>query len=62
LLLLLLLLAELLTAALLLWRRCRLEAMAIPLEAAPGPGAFFGGAAAMGTTPLPPATPVADPV
>lgn len=31
-------------------------------EAAPGPGAFLGGAAAMGTTPLPPTAPVVDPV
>lgn len=58
----LLLAVALLDAALLLWRRCLLEAIAMPLAAAPGPGAFFGGAAAIGTTPLPPATPVADPV
>lgn len=45
--------------ALLLCLRCRLdEAEAAPdreADDAPGPGVAFGGAAAMGTTPLPPA-------
>ncbi len=48
------------SATLLLWRRCRFEeeerAEVRGREAAPGPGAFLGGAAAMGTTPLPLAT------
>lgn len=41
---------------LLLCRRCRLEDTVAGLEAdeAPGPGLVFGGAAAIGTTPLPP--------
>jgi len=49
--------------ALLLWRRCRLEPMVAVLvrDAAPGPGALFGGAAAMGTTPFPPTTPLEEP-
>lgn len=48
----------------LLWRRWRLEPVAAErdTEAAPGPGALLGGAAAMGTTPLPPTTPLVDPV
>jgi len=48
----------------LLWRRWRLEPVAADRgrDAAPGPGALFGGAAAMGTTPLPPTTPLADPL
>lgn len=47
---------------LLLCRRCRFGAVATvgrgTLEAAPGPGVAFGGAAAIGTTPFPPLTPV----
>lgn len=47
------------TTTLLLWRRWRLEELAAAgrggRAAAPGPGAFLGGAAAIGTTPLPPA-------
>jgi hypothetical protein len=47
----------------LLCRRCRFGATACEREAeavaaAPGPGVAFGGAAAMGTTPLPPEIPV----
>ena len=50
--------------ALLLWRRCRFEedmAADREREEAPGPGVFLGGAAAMGTTPLPPTTPLEEP-
>jgi hypothetical protein len=47
------------SATLLLWRRCRFDdddesAAVRGSEAAPGPGALLGGAAAMGTTPFPP--------
>jgi hypothetical protein len=56
-------------AALLLWRRWRLDEEERAEDrwdggAAPGPGMFLGGAAAMGTTPLPPAaaTPLEEPV
>jgi hypothetical protein len=49
--------------ALLLCLRCRFGATALDrgildAAAAPGPGVAFGGAAAMGITPLPPLTPV----
>lgn len=54
--------------ALLLWRRCRFDeeeeetvaAVRGGRAPAPGPGAFLGGAAAIGTTPLPPTTPPLD--
>lgn len=50
-------------ALLLLWRRCLLDGMVERgREAAPGPGVLLGGAAAMGTTPLPPTAPVLKPV
>ena len=45
----------------LLCRRCRLGATAwerVAVAAAPGPGVALGGAAAIGTTPLPPEIPV----
>ena len=52
--------------ALLLPRLCRFDVAELLLparevEAAPGPGAFLGGAAAIGTTPLPPTAPVPEP-
>lgn len=49
---------------LLLCRRWRFDdtVTGLVIAAAPGPGAVLGGAAAMGTTPLPPETPVDDPV
>lgn len=51
--------------ALLLLRRWRLEEPAVPTlrvnEAAPGPGVFLGGAAAIGMTPFPPTAPVTEP-
>lgn len=52
-----------LSAALLLCLRCRLaDAATVRGSAeAPGPGVDFGGAAAIGTTPLPPTAPVAVP-
>lgn len=50
---------------LLLWRRCRFEeavaGRCIDIDEAPGPGLVFGGAAAMGTTPLPPTAPEEGP-
>lgn len=53
------------TATLLLCRRCRFEeedaADVRGKEAAPGPGRFLIGAAAMGITPLPPAIMVDEP-
>jgi hypothetical protein len=56
-------------AALLLWRRWRLDDEERAEDrwdrgAAPGPGMFLGGAAAIGTTPLPPAAaiPLEEPV
>ena len=53
-------------AAPLLPRLCRFDVPELLLpgrdvEAAPGPGAFFGGAAAIGTTPLPPTAPLLEP-
>lgn len=57
--------ADSLVPALLLLRRCRLEDPDVPTlrvtAAAPGPGVFFGGAAAIGITPFPPTAPLADP-
>lgn len=49
--------------ALLLCLRCRLAETVTDrgMEAAPGPGVDFGGAAAIGTTPLPPTAPAAEP-
>lgn len=46
----------------LLWRRCRFEDTATgrDIEEAPGPGLAFGGAAAIGTTPLPPEMPLVE--
>lgn len=48
---------------LLLCRRCRFEdtVAGLELEDAPGPGLVFGGAAAIGTTPLPPTAPAEEP-
>lgn len=50
-------------AAPLLWRRWRFDATAMVrgMGAAPGPGALFSGAAAMGTTPFPPTAAPVDP-
>lgn len=52
-----------LSTAPLLCLRCRLAetVMVRDMAAAPGPGADLGGAAAIGTTPLPPTAPVVDP-
>lgn len=49
---------------LLLCRRCRFDETVVGLETedAPGPGLVFGGAAAIGITPLPPAVPLEEPV
>lgn len=49
--------------ALLLCRRCRFEPRVAVRErdAAPGPGALFGGAAAIGITPFPPTMPPVEP-
>lgn len=48
---------------LLLCLRCLFDDVAVFLmDDAPGPGAVFGGAAAMGTTPLPPMAAADDPV
>lgn len=57
--------ADSLVPALLLLRRCLFEEPVVPtlrvIDAAPGPGVFLGGAAAIGITPLPPTAPLADP-